>query len=153
MRVEPLDLDGIVQQVFADFRRVRQERGNLCVLKLLAGLFSGSRLEPAVRFAAAHPEAERLTSRFLREERLEVSGTVRVPDPVIGRLGLLVQKAGTSRVASAPGGLPTTGLPGLARVADRVASLLEQILIAVKSPWERTGVGSGLRDPPDVTIR
>ena len=58
--VEVLDLDGVVQQVAADFGRIGQKRRHFGVGQLFASLQAAAFLVGAVRLRAAVPEAERL---------------------------------------------------------------------------------------------
>ena len=60
VRVEPLDLGVVVEDVAADFRCVRQEGRHVGVLKFPALLKADAFLENPVRLVAAQPKTERL---------------------------------------------------------------------------------------------
>ena len=82
VRVEPLDLEGVVEHVAADHVRVGEVGRQRHVGERPARASAGAFLVDAVGLVAADPEAERLAGLAFREEGGEVPRVVGVADPL-----------------------------------------------------------------------
>ena len=124
--VEVFDLEAVIENLAADFRRVGQEPGQAGVGEFLAGPAPCADVPRSMGFPCAQPEEERLVVVALRQKLLEVQGVVgRVEAGAALRFG---QHAGVvfTEGFGFPAILEPSGTTGLSGGAEFVAGILEQ---------------------------
>lgn len=151
--VEPLDLDGVVEDVAADRIGIGQESRDLGFVERVSGFHPRSVFVRTVGFVSPEPEAERRSFGAFGKELAEISRVVDLRNAAVRRVETALVIFGTGRIVFPSGSRPVAGPPAFARVADVVPGLAENVGITRVTCRKRTGVRSGLLDLPGIESR
>src|SRR4051812_2256030 len=128
MRIEPVDLARVVEEVAANLFRIGPVCGHSHIAGSFAGANAGALLVHAMRLRRPEPEKKRRAGWPIPQELLEVRRVIaRIDRFVEGGLHEPGVVLASDRVAREPARLPLTRPPALPGPAGKITRVLQQV--------------------------